>query len=50
MIPKFRAKIKGITQPLDVVTIDFGNCVVCIVDPDRRNQTTFPWSEIEALL
>ena len=47
---KFRAKVENIVQPLDVLTIDFGNCVVCIVDPDRCNQQTFDWSEVEAFI
>lgn len=47
---KFRAKIKNNDNIFDVTTIDFGNCVVCIVDPERGNQEAFDWSEIESLL
>ena len=47
---KYRAKVKGHVTLLDVTTIDFGNCVVCIVDPERGNQETFDWSKIESLL
>lgn len=46
---KFKAKVKKHSTLLDVLTIDFGNCIVCIVDSDRGNQETFDWSEVENL-
>lgn len=47
---KLRVKIKNHPMPYDFVTVDMGNSVVAIVDPDRGTQKSFEWSEIEKFL